>query len=148
VLAKLALGCVLTLAAGAAYVTQDGFVHVTVEEYRQGGTNLHLVLPAELAPLAAHFIPESKLEQARRHLDEALPLIQMSAEELAKLPDTTLVEVRDERDHVRIAKIGEALQVECNDVGECVFVQVPLRAVYDAAGVLESRSHAAAGVTQ
>ena len=55
-LAKIALGFVITAGLGTAYILQDGLIRVTVEEYHKDGTNLHLYIPAELAPLAAHFL--------------------------------------------------------------------------------------------
>ena len=57
ILAKIALGLCATVAVGTGYLVQDGFVHVGVDEFRPGGTHLHLIVPAMAAPIAAHFAP-------------------------------------------------------------------------------------------
>lgn len=139
-LAKIALGLFVTVSAGSAYLLQDGFVHVTVEEFKKDGTHLHLLVPAELAPLAAHFVPLKQLGDAKHRLQEVLPIARLTAAELARLPDCLLVEVRDRNDHVRVAKAGDGLDIEEESPEEHVHVWVPLRAIYDTAGVIESRS--------
>jgi hypothetical protein len=69
-----------------------------------------------------------------------LPALKLSASELAKLPDSVLVEVRDADQHVLISKSGDGLSVEEESPQEHVKVWVPLRAIYDTADVLESRA--------
>jgi hypothetical protein len=138
-LAKIALGMLVTIAAGTAYLLQDGFVHVTVEEFQKDGTHLHLVVPAALAPLGAHFIPQRKLDGARQRITELLPALRLTAIELEKIPDSVLVEVRDSGEHVRIAKSGDGLDIEEESPREHIHVWVPLRAVYDTANALKSR---------
>jgi hypothetical protein len=132
-LAKIALGMLVTAAAFAAYLLQDGFVHVSVEEFRTNGTHLHLIVPAALAPLGAHLIPQREMARARERLAEWLPTMRLTATELEKLPDSLLVEVREDNQHVRIAKIDGGLDVEEESPREHVHVWVPLRAIYDTA---------------
>jgi hypothetical protein len=138
-LAKLAMGFLVVTGMGTAYLCQDGFVHVSVENSHKGAKNMHLILPAELGPLAAHLVPLGHLQNATRELRTALPALHVTAAELAKLPDTLLVEVLDEKQHVRIAKVGEGLDIESESPQEHVHVWVPLRAIYDTAEALESR---------
>jgi hypothetical protein len=137
-LAKIALGFLVTTVACSAYVLQDGFVHVSVDESTARGRHLHLVVPAELAPIAAHFIPRQRLDDARQDLRDILPALKLSAIELAKLPDTVLVEVRDRTQHILIAKSGDGLSIDKESPREHVRVWIPLHAIYDTAGVLES----------
>ncbi len=138
-LAKLAMGFLAVTGMGTAYICQDGFVHVSVEESRKGGENVHLILPAQLGPLAAHLVPLDNLRNAERELRTALPALHITALDLAKLPDTLLVEVRDHEDHVRIFKAGAGLDIDSESPDEHVHVWVPLRAIYDTADALESR---------
>ncbi len=138
-LAKIAMGFLVVTGMGTAYICQDGFVHVQVVESRKGGESIHLILPAELGPLAAHLVPLDHLHHAERNLRGVLPALHITAAELAKLPDSLLIEVQHERDHVRISKSGEGLDINSESPGEHVHVWVPLRAIYDTAEALESR---------
>jgi hypothetical protein len=137
-LAKIAMGFLVVTGMGTALICQDGFVHVQVDDSRNG-KNVHLILPAELGPLAAHLLPLGHLRNADRDLRTALPALHITAAELAKLPDTMLIDVIDDREHVRIAKVGDGLDVDSESAEEHVHVWVPLRAIYDTAEALESR---------
>ncbi len=138
-LGKIAMGFLVVTAMGTAYICQDGFVNIRVEEYRKGGENHHLILPAQLAPLAAHFVPLRHLRNAERGLRDFLPALRAASTELAKIPDTLLVEARDHDEHVRISKSGDGLDIEVESPREHVHVWVPLRAIYDTADALASR---------
>jgi hypothetical protein len=144
-LGKIALGFLATTVALTGYIVQDGFVHVSVDQARKNGTHLHLVVPAELATIAAHFAPPRQFQGHQRELRALLPALKLSAAELAKLPDSILVEVRDGQQHVVISKSGDGLSVEEDSPKERVKVWVPLHAIYDTAGVLESRANSEAG---
>jgi hypothetical protein len=139
-LGKIALGFLVTTAACSVYVLQDGFVHVSVDEFTKNGTHLHFVVPAQLAPLAAHFAPPRRLAGHQQELRALLPALKLSAEELVKLPDSVLVEVRDNHEHVLVSKSGDGISVEEESPKEHVKVWVPLRAIYDTAGVLQARA--------
>jgi hypothetical protein len=138
-LAKIAMGFLVVTTMGTAYICQDGFVHVSVEESRNGRDSVHLILPAQLGPLAADLVPFDDLRHAERDLRSALPALHTTAAELAKLPDQLLVDAREEVKHVRISKVGEGLDIKEESPDEHVHVWVPLRAIYDTAEALESR---------
>jgi hypothetical protein len=141
ILAKIALGLCVAAAAGAAYICQDGFVHVRVDEYRQNGSHVRLIVPAMLAPIAAACVPAPVLHahQLREQAGPFLAVLRTAAYELAKLPDSELVDARDHDDHVHVAKIRNGLEVNVHSRDEDVYLWVPLRAAYDAARELESR---------
>lgn len=139
-LGKIALGFLASTVALTGYIVQDGFVHVSVDETSKDGTHLHLVVPAQLATIAAHFAPPKHFEGHQRELRALLPALKLSALELAKLPDSVLVEVRDGNQHVLVSKSGDGLSVEEDSPQEHVKVWVPLRAIYDTADVLQSRT--------
>ncbi len=144
-LGKIALGFLASTVALTGYIVQDGFVHVSVDEASKDGTHLHLVVPAQLATIAAHFAPPKHFEGHQRELRALLPALKLSALELAKLPDSVLVEVRDGDQHVLVSKAGDGLSVEEDSPQEHVKVWVPLRAIYDTADVLQSRTSGGPG---
>jgi hypothetical protein len=141
-LGKIAFGFLVTTMAFTGYILQDGFVHVAVDEFSEHGTHLHLVVPAELASIAAHFVPPRRFAEHQRELRALLPGLKLSVQELMKLPDSVLVEVRDPHEHVLISKAGDGISVEEESATEHVKVWIPLHAIYDTAGVLESRADA------
>ena len=138
-LGKIALCVLTTTAALTGYIMQNGFVHISVDEAGEHGTHLHLVVPAELGTIAAHFAPPEKFAEHQRELRALLPSLKLCAQQLAKLPDSVLVEVRDKDEHVLISKAGDGISIEEESPKEHVKVWVPLHAIYDTAGVLESR---------
>jgi hypothetical protein len=139
-LGKIGLGFLVAAVAFTGYIVEDGFVHVSVDEFTENGTHLHLVVPAQLATIGAHFIPSRHLDRGMHKLRELLPALKLTTAELAKLPNSVLVEVRDGHDHVLVSKSGDGLLVEEESRNEHVKVWVPLRAIFDTAQVLESRS--------
>lgn len=139
ILAKLAIGAGAVMLVGTTYLVQDGFVHVGIDEFQPDGTHLHLIVPAVLAPIAAEVIPERHLHEVREQAAPYLPMVRAAIQELSKLPDSTLVEVKDAHDHVLITKAGGGLKIEVESPEEHVNVWVPLRAAYDAAGALQLR---------
>lgn len=139
---KIALGFLMTTAAFTGYILQNGFVHISVDEATEHGTHLHLYVPAELATMVAHFAPPEKFAEHQRELRALLPALKLSAQELVKLPDSVLVEVRDQHEHVLVSKAGEGISIEEESEKEHVKVWVPLHAIYDTAGVLQSRMDA------
>jgi len=127
-LGKLAMGMMGTMLVGAAVISSEGFIHVKVYEKQPNGTHLSLVVPAMLAPVAAHFIPKGELRDAR-DLRQYMPVVQAALSGLRDCPDgTTLVEVLDQDSHVTVVKDGGSLIVDADDPGETVHVAVPLRA--------------------
>jgi predicted HAD superfamily phosphohydrolase len=138
-LAKLAIGMGATALLGASYMIQDGFVHVSVDEYAPDGTHLHLIVPAVLAPLAATCIPERHLHEVREQAGPYLPMVREAVRELSKLPDSEFVVVNDGDQHVRVAKAGSGIKVEVHSPEEDVNVWIPLRATYDTVWELQSR---------
>jgi hypothetical protein len=139
-LGKIALGFLVTTAACSAYVLQDGFVHVSVDESAKNGKHFHIVVPAELATIAAHFAPPKRFAEHQRELRTLLPALKLSAQELVKLPDSVLVEVRDVHQHILISKTGDGISIEEESPKEHVKVWVPLHAIYDTAAVLEAKA--------
>lgn len=128
-LGKLAMGMMGTVLVGAAVVSSEGFIHVKVNEKQPNGTHLSLIVPAMIAPMAAHFVPRHDLQNADANMRQYLPVIHAAISGLRDCPDgTTLVEVFDEDTHATVVKDGGSLIVDVDDPGETVHVAVPLRA--------------------
>ncbi len=142
ILAKLALGAVGTLAVATVYTFREGTIRVDVDEHRPGGSHVHFWVPAAAVPAALHFVPDDKLDQAVDHAREALPLVQIVAGELEKLPDTEFVSVDGEDEHVKVSVRGGKVYVDVQDHGDDVHVAVPVSTIRDVMDNIANRQHA------
>jgi hypothetical protein len=127
-LAKLGIGVMGSVLVAGAALSSEGFIHVKVHEKQQGGTNVNLVVPAALVPVALKFVPNNHLTEASEDLRPYLPMIDAGVPALVECPDGVLVEVRDNDEHVLITKSGGSLVIDVNDGADTVHVSVPLRA--------------------
>ncbi len=142
ILAKLALGAVGTLAVATVYTFREGTIRVDVDEHRPGGSHVHFWVPAAAVPAALHFVPDDKLQEAADHAREALPLVQIVASELEKLPDTEFVSVDGDSEHVKVSVRGGKVYVDVQDQGDDVHVAVPVSTIRDVMDNIASRQHA------
>jgi hypothetical protein len=131
-LAKVGIGVLGTALVGAAALSSEGFIHVKVHEKQPDGTNINLVAPAAIVPVALHFAPPRDLADASRDLRQYLPVIDAAIPALEDCPDGVLVEVIDASDHVVVAKSGSSVVIDVDDPGDKVHVSVPLRAARSA----------------
>ena len=139
-LAKAALGIGGALVLAGAYTFREGVIRVDVDEYRAGGSHIHLLAPAAIVPMAMHFVPQHQLQDAARQAREFLPLTHELIKELKQLPDAEFVEVKASRDHVPIRTRGGNLQIDVDDPDENVHLLVPLSTLDDVAGQLEENA--------
>ncbi len=137
--AKIGWGLLGTVLVVGGIVSSEGFVHVSVQQHRPGGTHIWLVAPAMAAPIALRLVPRRPLEQALEKAREWLPAAQAAASELQECPDGPLVEVTDPTEHVKVGKRDGSLVVDVNDPREKVYVAVPLGAIGDSLRVLAER---------
>ena len=128
-LAKLGVGVLGTAVVAGAAISSEGFIHVRVHEKHPGGTNLALIVPAAVVPVALHFVPKEHFDQTPQDLQQVLPIVDAAIPELEKCPDGVLVEVVDPGEHVLIAKSGGSVVIDVDDHDDTVHVSVPLRAV-------------------
>lgn len=131
-LAKVGIGVLGTAAVAGAALSSEGFIHIKVHEKQPDGTNVSLVVPAAIVPVALHFVPREHLNGAPKELEEILPVIDAAIPALENSPDGVLVDVVDRTDHVLITKSGRSVVIDVNDTGETVHVSVPLRAAQSA----------------
>jgi hypothetical protein len=128
-LAKVALGAVGTMAVAGVWVAHEGVVRVSVDEDRTGrdGHHIHLIVPAAIVPPILELAMSSHhLRGDLNHAEEWMPVAQIACQELAKLPDTELVDVSNREEHVRISTRDGKLYVDVDNRDEHVHVSFPL----------------------
>jgi hypothetical protein len=135
----IAVGLVCVLAGGTAgaagvaihAVQRVELVRIAVTEH--GGddpVSFDVVVPGVLVAaglaLAPRVMPEDARSEVRDQLGEWGPLAAALADDLARRPDFTLVEVDDDGEHVEVLKRGRHLVVRVRSADADVDVQVPL----------------------
>jgi hypothetical protein len=136
-LAKAALGLGGTLVLAGAYTFREGLIRVDVDEYRAGGSHVHMWVPAAMVPMAMHFVPKRDLCSAAQRAGEVLPAVHAFAKELQKLPDVDLIEIIDGEEHAQFRTRSGKLQVDVDSPKEHVHLRVPLSTLDDVVGQLE-----------
>ena len=136
-LAKAALGLTGAFVAVGVYTFHEGVIRVDVDEFRAGGSHVHMWVPAAVVPMTMHFVPKHYFCDAAGHAREFLPVAHALFKELKKFPDAEFVEVKDDEQHVQIRTHGGKLQIDVDDPDEKVHVLVPLSTVDDVVGQLE-----------
>jgi hypothetical protein len=140
-LAILAAPALLVTLTGA-FVCSMGMVRVKVQSKSPGGEHVHVIAPAVVLPVGAMFVPKEKVRRASRDLQQWLPVIRAATEELERCSDGPLVQVDNRHEHVKIAKVNDALVIDVDDETETVHVSVPLRAAAYACYQLASKAQA------
>ncbi len=142
-LAKAALGLGGTLVLACAYTFREGVIRVDVDEYRAGGSHVHMWVPAAAVPMAMHFVPGRQIRYASEQAREALPVLHAIVKELKKYPDADFVEIVDHDQHVRMRTHGGKLQIDVDAPGEKVHVLCPLSTIEDVTSQIEEHAPAA-----
>ena len=137
-LAKVMAGLLGTAALAGAYVVHEGAVRIAVDERSAGGKHIRLLLPAALMPVGLKFVPDEKLRQAAAPARPWLPAVRAASQELGRLPDADLLEVRDTRDHVRLSKRGRLLVLDVESTRETVHISFPVKTLEQVAQQLAS----------
>jgi len=141
ILAKVALGLGVTVAAASAYVFHEGVIRVDVDEQRNGGTHVHFWVPTTVVSTGLHFVPQEKMQSTARNVRPYLPVLREISKELEKYPNAELVNVANGEDHVRIAMNHGKIQIDAvSHEGDVVHVTVPARALRDVADQLEDHA--------
>ncbi len=142
-LAKAALTVGGTFVLAGAYTMREGVIRIDVDEYRTGGSHVHMWVPAAAVPMALHFVPDKHLRHASEHVREAMPILHAIVKELKKYPDSEFVEVDDYDEHVRVRTQGGRLQIDVDAPDQKVHVLCPLSTIEDVTIQLEQRGPAA-----
>src|ERR1700730_2682612 len=125
-LAKVALGIASTVAFAGVYTFHEGLLRVDVDEFRAGGSHVHIWLPAAVVPIALHFTPKRHIQNARENLKPWLPTVRQLTKELKKYPDADLIDVQDDSDHVQIRTRAGKLQIDVRQPGQAVHIVCPI----------------------
>jgi hypothetical protein len=137
-LAKAALGFSGAFVMAGAYTFREGVIRVDVDEFRAGGSHIHMWVPAAVVPMTMHFVPKHHLCDAAEHAKEFLPVAHALFKELKKFPDAEFVEVKDDEQHVQIRTHEGKLQIDVDEPGQKVHLLVPLSTIDDVVGQLEA----------
>lgn len=137
-LAKAALGLTSTLVVAGAYTFHEGVIRIDVDEYRDGGSHVHLWVPAAVVPMTMHLVPREHLRQAAEHAREFMPIARAIVKELKKYPDVDLVEVVDGEQHVQIRTHKGKLQIDVEEPGQNVHLLCPLSTLDDMANQFQA----------
>jgi len=139
-LAKAALGLGGTIVLTGAYTMREGVIRVDVDEYRAGGSHVHLWVPVAAVPMAMHFVPSKHMRHTSEQAREALPVLHAFVKELKKYPDAEFLEVVDRDQHVRMRTYGGKLQIDVEAPDQKVHVLCPLSAIEDVTSQLEEHA--------
>lgn len=139
-LAKAALGLSGAFVVAGAYTFREGTIRVDVDEFRAGGSHIHMWVPAAVVPMTMHFVPKHHFRDAAEHAREFLPLAHTLFKGLKKFPDAELVEVQGDDQQVQIRTNDGKLQIDVHDLGENVHLLVPLSTLDDVVGQLEENA--------
>jgi hypothetical protein len=111
---------------------------VDVQEGGPKGTRIVVPVPVLLAEAALSFVPEhARHVEIDTEAEQWLPVVRKLAAELKTIPDAELIRVQDEGSDIRIAKLGDHLEVRVHDSGDDVSVNVPLDALEEVLASLE-----------
>jgi hypothetical protein len=142
-LAKAALGLGGTLVLAGAYTMREGVIRIDVDEFRSGGSHVHMWVPAAAIPLAMHLVPDKHWRHATDHAREAMPILHALVKELKKYPDAEFVQVDDGDQHVRMRTVGGRLQIDVDAPDQKVHVLCPLSTIEDLTIQLEEHGSGA-----
>jgi hypothetical protein len=142
-LAKAALGLGGTVVLAGAYTMREGVIRIDVDEFRSGGSHVHMWVPAAAVPMAMHLVPDKHWRHATDHAREAMPILHALVKELKKYPDAEFVQVDDGDQHVRMRTVGGRLQIDVDAPDQKVHVLCPLSTIEDVTIQLEEHGSGA-----
>ncbi len=139
-LAKAALGLGGTLVLAGAYTMREGVIRIDVDEFRSGGSHVHMWVPAAAIPMAMHFVPSKHIRHASEQAREALPILHAFVKELKKYPDAEFVQIDDNDQHIRMRTHHGKLQIDVHAPDQKVHILCPLSAIEDVTSQLEEHA--------
>jgi hypothetical protein len=142
-LAKAALGLGSTIVLAGAYTMREGVIRIDVDEFRSGGSHVHMWVPAAAVPMAMHLVPDKHWRHASEQAREAIPILHAIVKELKKYPNADFVEVMDHDQQVRIRTHDGKLQIDVDAPDEKVHVLCPLSTIEDVTIQLEEHGPSA-----
>jgi len=142
-LAKAALGLGGTIVLAGAYTMREGVIRIDIDEFRSGGSHVHMWVPAAAVPMAMHLVPDKHWRHASEQARVAIPILHAIVKELKKYPDADFVEVMDHDQHVRIRTHDGKLQIDVDAPDEKVHVLCPLSTIEDVTIQLEEHGPSA-----
>lgn len=125
----------------AATVAHSGMVTVQVHETGPQGTHVFVPVPAAAVDLGLGIASFAMPAQERARIAEQIapyrPALAAMVGELERCPDATLVDLRSDRQTVRVVKRGERFVIDVNAPDGQVHVAVPAHTISKIAGFLD-----------
>lgn len=123
---------ILILGSGfllAASIVTTGLVTVKVDESGPGGTHLYVPVPAVLVHAGMSVLPalveEDVWEEVRTDLGQWAPVAAEVLRAVEDAPDAVLVEIENDREHVRIEKDGRSLEIHVREGNDSYEISLP-----------------------
>jgi hypothetical protein len=139
-LAKAALGIGGTLVAAGAYTFHQGVLRIDVDEYRSGGSHVHMWVPAAAVPMAMRLVPARHMRHASEEARDALPLVHAIVKELKRFPNVDFIEVVNHGQHIRMRTRAGKLQIDVEAPDQTVHLLCPLSTIEDVTTQLEDHA--------
>lgn len=121
-----AIVAVATISLVTAAVVRAGMIYVDVTSFDEHA-RVRLSIPAFPANVVLRAIDLDDIEVNDREMFEKVARVAQA--ELHNMPDTTLVEVTDGRDHVTIRSLRKGLAIDIEDRDARVSVHIPASTV-------------------
>ncbi len=125
----------------AATVAHSGMVTVQVHETGPQGTHVFVPVPAAAVDLglgiASFAMPAAERARIAEQIAPYRPALAAMVRELEKCPDATLVDVKSDRQTVRVVKRGARFVIDVNAPDGQVHVAVPAHTVSKIADFLD-----------
>jgi len=99
-------------------------------------------VPAAAVPAALHFVPDDKLQEAVDRSRDALPIVQIVAEELEKYPNAEFVTVDGQDEHVKVSVKNGKVYVDVLDHNDEVHVAMPVSTIKEVVENMADRKQA------
>ena len=113
----------------AASIVQTGLVTVKVHESGPDGTHLYIPVPAALLHAGLTVMPalveDDVWEEVRTDLGEWAPVAAEALRAVEDAPDAVLVDIENDREHVRIEKDGRSLEIRVRDGKDNFEISLP-----------------------
>ena len=113
----------------AASIVTTGLVTVKVDESGPNGNHLYVPVPAVLVHAGLSLLPalveDDVWEEVRTDLGEWAPVAAEALRSVEDAPDAVLVEVENERESVRIEKVGRSLEIRVKDGRDSFEISLP-----------------------
>ena len=106
--AKIALGIASTVAFATIYTFREGLIKVDVDEFRAGGSHVHVWVPAAAFRRSCISLRRQHMQNATEQLEPFMPTIRQLAKELKNIQTPSLSTSSMARTMCKLAPAAES----------------------------------------